>query len=299
MAENHNSQNRNRKDGQRRNQSGQGRRSDNKRGDGRRDRGKSYGQRDGKGGSYGKKYGRRGGKGRQHTNTARTERQRVTGPEIPEWADASTLPGDIRRELHMLSKENAEKVATHMVAAYGFVEEDPERALAHAHAARDHAGRIAVVRENAGVIAYLTGNWKEALSELRTARRIGGGPGLLPLMADCQRGLHRPEKAIEMMETDYVKQLSPEDFNEFIIVIAGAHSDLGEYEKAKDVLEKGDLDPDRVGSQAARLYYAYADVLLSLKEEQAAKEWFERAHLADENQETDAADRLAELTEKE
>ncbi len=298
MAENHNSRNRHHGGGQRRNQPGQGRRNDKKRNHNRHGDGKPYGQRDRKGGYQGKKYGRRGGKGREHTNTARTDRQRVAGPDIPEWADAGSLPGDIRRELHMLSKENAEQVAAHMVAAYGFVEEDPKRALAHAHAARDHAGRIAVVRENAGVIAYLTGNWKEALSELRTARRIGGGPGLLPLMADCQRGLNRPEKAIEMMGEEHVKQLTDEDFNEFIIVIAGAYSDLEKYDEAKKVLEKGDLDPTRVGTPAARLFYAYADVLLALNDTDGAQEWFERAELADENQETDAQQRLAELTDK-
>lgn len=297
MAENHNSPNRNRDSGQRRNQFGQGRRNDRRKSDSRRGEEKSYKQR--KGPHKGKKYGRRGGKGRRSTHTARTDRQRVVGPEIPEWADPSSLPADIRRELHMLSKENAQQVAAHMVAAYGFIEDDPERALAHAHAARDHAGRIAVVRENAGVIAYLTGKWREALSELRAARRIGGGPGLLPLMADCQRGLNRPQKAVEMMDTDYVKQLSAEDFNEFIIVIAGAYSDMEEYQKAKEVLEKGDLDTNRVGTAAARLFYAYAEVMLSLNDVESSKKWFEHAQLADENQETDAAERLAELTGKE
>lgn len=285
----------------------QGRRNDRNerddRGGDRRD-GRRYGERKGgyKGGSgsgyKGKRFDRRGGRGRDREETARTERQRVAGPELPEWADASSLPGDVRRELHMLSKENAEQVARHMVAAYGFIDEDPKRALAHANAARDHAGRIAVVRENAGVIAYLTGNWKDALSELRAARRIGGGPGLLPMMADCQRALDRPEKAIEMLESEPVHELDEDDLIEFIIVIAGAYSDLNEFDKAKKLLEKGNLDPEQTGSAAARLFYAYAETMLAMGDESAATTWFERSADADTEEETDAVERFAELKNK-
>ena len=126
----------------------------------------------------------------------------------------------------MLSRENANRVASHMIASYALIDEDPKEALAHAKAARDHAGRIAVVREHTGIIAYRTGHWQEALSELRTARRIGGGPGMLSLMADCERGLGRPERAIEMLNSEYVKDLDETALAELRIVVAGAHEDM-------------------------------------------------------------------------
>ena len=85
-----------------------------------------------------------------------------------------------------------------MAAALALDEGDLERSLEHARFARSRAARVGIVRELAGVIAYQAGEWSEALAELRTARRLGGGPGQLALMADSERGLGRPERALEL-----------------------------------------------------------------------------------------------------
>lgn len=225
-----------------------------------------------------------------------TRKPRRTTLQIPEWAEPDLLPSDIRRELRMLSKENADRVASHMIASYGLLAEDPEAALAHAYAARDHAGRIAVVREHAGIIAYLTEHWQEALGEFRTARRIGGGPGLLSLMADCERGLGRPERAIEMLNSDYVAQLDDDGRAELRIVVAGAHADRGEHDAALAVLEEGNLDPTQTGSTSARYFYAYADALLAVGRKDDALTWFHHAAISDDEASTDALQRIEELT---
>ena len=65
----------------------------------------------------------------------------------------------------------------------------------------------------------------KALSELRAARRMAGGPGLIAVMADCERGLGRPERAIELGRSDEAALLSGDEASELRIVVAGARMD--------------------------------------------------------------------------
>ncbi|GGL45232.1 hypothetical protein GCM10011588_69910 [Nocardia jinanensis] len=176
------------------------------------------------------------------------------------------------------------------------LDDDPQLALAHARAARQRAGRIAVVRETAGVVAYHAGEWAEALSELRAARRMAGGSGLLAVMADCERGLGRPERAIEMGRSDEGRALTGDEAIELRIVVAGARMDLGQYDQAVVTLQASDLDPARTGSGPARLFYAYADALVAAGRTDEGLTWFFNAAAADLDGETDAEERAAELT---
>jgi hypothetical protein len=209
---------------------------------------------------------------------------------------ASDLDPAARRDLLSLDKSNAEAVARHLVMAAQLVDDDPELALAHARAARGRAGRIAVVRETAGVTAYHAGEWAEALSELRAARRMAGGPGLLAVMADCERGLGRPERAIELGRSDEARELTGDDASELRMVVAGARMDLGQFDQAVVTLQTPDLDPSRSGPGAARLFYAYADALVAAGRIPDGLEWFLNAAAADVEGDTDAEERVAELS---
>lgn len=218
-------------------------------------------------------------------------------PVFPEWVDPRDLSPEVRREFHTLSRDKSDTLASYLVAALGYAElGDHENTLKNAKAAIDLAGRIGVVRETAGVVAYMIGEWKLALSELRAARRISGGPGLMPLMADCLRALGRPEKALEMVDdTQYLQQLSADDLAEFRIVIAGIHHDNGDHEAAVNYLEQGPLDPSEQGVSRARYFYAYADALQQVGRTEDAVTWFQHAFQADEEGLTDAADRILQL----
>src|SRR5262249_59827038 len=105
----------------------------------------------------------------------------------------------------------ADVVARHLVAAGELLDDDPEAALAHARAARSRSGRIAAVREAVGIAAYHCGDWAQALAELRAARRMGSKSVLLPLIADCERGVGRPERAIELARGPEAAQLTRDD----------------------------------------------------------------------------------------
>jgi tetratricopeptide (TPR) repeat protein len=205
------------------------------------------------------------------------------------------LAPEIRRELSTLDRYTADAVARHLVAAGELLDDDPEAALEHARAARARSGRIAAVREAVGIAAYQCGDWSQALAELRAARRMGSKSPLLPLIADCERGLGRPERALELARGPEAAKISGDEADELRIVVAGARADLGQLERALTVLSTPQLDPTRTGAIAARLCYAYAETLLALDRIDEALQWFLRAAAADVDGITDAEDRVSEL----
>jgi len=218
------------------------------------------------------------------------------GPRIPDDVDAKQLAPEIRGELTTLDRSTADVVARHLVTAGLLIEDDPETALAHARAARARSGRIAAVREAVGIAAYQCGDWAQALAELRAARRMGSKSPLLPLIADCERGIGRPERAIELSRSPEAAKLTGDDADELRIVVAGARSDLGQHEQALALLSTPPLDPSRTGQTAVRLFYVYAETLLALGRNQDALQWFINAAAADVEGQTDAEERITELT---
>jgi tetratricopeptide (TPR) repeat protein len=151
------------------------------------------------------------------------------------------------------------------------------------------------VREAAGLTSYLTGDWADALSELRTARRISGRAEHLAVMADCERALGRPERALAYADDPAVPTLDQALRVELVIVLAGARRDLGQVDAAVVTLQ----DPARRTTAkrpwAARLWYAYADALLAAGRADEARDWFSRAAEVDAEGDTDAVDRVLEL----
>jgi tetratricopeptide (TPR) repeat protein len=218
-----------------------------------------------------------------------------SGPALSPDIEARQLAPEVRRELTTLDRNTSDFVARHLVAAGELLDEDPEAALEHARAARERSGRIAAVREAVGIAAYRCGDWAQALAELRAARRLGSKSPLLPLIADCERGLGRPERAVELARSPEAAALTDDDADELRIVVAGARSDLGQIDQALAMLSTPQLDPTRTGQTAARLFYAYAETLLALDRRQEALQWFINAAAADVEGVTDAEDRITEL----
>ena len=227
----------------------------------------------------------------------RRDRERPPGPVIPDDVAASDLEGEVRRDLLTLDKANADSVARHLVMVSRLLDENPLLALEHARAARGRASRVGVVRETVGVAAYTAGEWQEAITELRAARRITGNSALLPLIADAERGLGRPERAIEIARGDDGRALTGDEATEMRIVEAGARMDLGDAEKAIVTLQAEDLRPGQTGTMPARLFYAYASALEAAGRTDDAVTWFMNAAAADVDDVTDAEFRLTEIAE--
>ena len=181
------------------------------------------------------------------------------------------------------------------MAAGQIIDEDSELALQHAIAARRLASRIAVVREAVGLAAYAVGDWTTAIAELRTYHRMTGRQTHLAELADCERALGRPERAIDLYRGADKDTLDKAGAIELLIVAAGARGDLGQHDAAVAMLQVRELTADEDAEWSVRLRYAYADALLAAGRRDEAREWFARAAAADEDNLTDAAERLLEL----
>ncbi|TWD14654.1 tetratricopeptide repeat protein [Marihabitans asiaticum] len=200
----------------------------------------------------------------------------------------------MRAQLRTLSKDNADGVAQHLVmVARRLEEEDYEGAMAHAETVVRRAGRVPAAREALGFVAYRSGDFARALTEFRTVRRLSGSSHLLPLMIDCERGLGRPERALELLRSPEARSLGAEDQLEMLIIGSGIRRDMGQPQAAVLALQNAVSGPVRPGSE--RLYYAYADALLEVGRRDEAREWFAKAALADNDGLTDAAERVDEL----
>jgi hypothetical protein len=120
----------------------------------------------------------------------------------------------------------------------------------------------------------------------------------LALIADCERALGRPERALELSRGPEVAELEDQEAVELRIVVAGARRDLGEIDASVVSLQIPELDPERQERWSARLFYAYADNLLAAERVQEAFTWFVHAANADDEGETDAPVRLDQLVER-
>lgn len=224
------------------------------------------------------------------------KKPKLPEPRIAEGVTGKELDRSVHQQLRTLSKENAEGVAQHLVMVAALLEaEDLQGAEAHAETAVRRAGRVPAAREALGMVAYRKGDWARALSEFRTVRRLSGSSHLLPLMVDAERGLGRPERALELATSPEAKTLTTEERVELAIVISGIRRDLGQLDASLQSLEIPQLGGSSRKPWSARLSYAYAEALLALGRRDEARDWFARAVAADEDLETDAADRLAEL----
>ncbi|MBB0231388.1 hypothetical protein [Streptomyces calidiresistens] len=201
----------------------------------------------------------------------------------------------MRQELMSLPKTLAEDVARNLVMVARLLDDDPEAAYGYSRVALRLASRVAAVREAAGFASYGVAKYAEALAEFRAARRMTGSPHLWPVMADCERGLGRPERALAMAGEPEVAKLDKAGQVEMRLVAAGARRDMGQNEAAVVTLQSPELASRTVQPWAARLRYAYADALLAVGREEEAREWFAKAVEADQSGATDASDRLAEL----
>ena len=157
-------------------------------------------------------------------------------PKMPKGIEWNMLSTDDRERLRGLSKEHAENIGLHILAAYTLEERDPELALEHAKWVAHQASRIDFARETLAFVAYRQGDYKLALREFRTAFRMNGFLDYLPFIADCERGMGEPKKAIETAMSDDAKYLRGESKAEMFLVYAGALGDLELWNKAIEIV---------------------------------------------------------------
>ncbi|GAA1608585.1 hypothetical protein GCM10009804_75360 [Kribbella hippodromi] len=201
----------------------------------------------------------------------------------------------MKAELRSLPRTLADLVAQHLVASGRFLDDDPELAYQHARTARRLAARLGGVREAVAITAYLAEHYDEALTEFRAVRRMTGNHEVLAMMADCERALGRPDKALALIKDKHARDLSEPTQIELLIVAAGARRDLGQTAAAVQMLEVPELTKRTRAEWLPRLRYAYADALAEAGRTDDALVWFHRAAGVDGDGVTGAAERAAEL----
>lgn len=216
-------------------------------------------------------------------------------PPLPAGVEPADLPTDVHRELREVPPAMREVLTTALAGAGALLDMDADAAYVQAAHARRLAPRLAAVREAAGITAYRTGRYAEALSDLRAFTRITGDVLHLPLIADCERGLGRPERALTLAHGADAERLGVAGRVELRIVAAGARRDLGEPAAALVELRCPELDSPEVTAYTGRLWYAYADSLHAVGRNAEAATWFAAVSGLDADGETDAAERLAAL----
>jgi hypothetical protein len=230
------------------------------------------------------------------SGSAGPSRDRIDRPELPTEADWQALDAEVRAELRSLPKTLAQTVGAHLHAAGLLLDDDPDAAYQHALTARRLASRVAVCREAAGLTAYRSGRWSEAIAELRAFARMSGSRQHLPLVADSERALGRPVRALELA-TGAASKGCPADVRaELLLVAAGARRDLGQLDAALVALQAPAQRSRADQPWAARVRYAYADALLAADRRAEAVHWFTAAAQVDPEGHTDAEERLLELS---
>jgi len=238
----------------------------------------------------------------ERRNSRPPQRNRVPEPELPEDVSAKDLDSAARMGLRALSRLNAENIARHLVMTQRLLETDPEVAYAHARYAASHAGRIAIVREAAGIAAYVAGLYSEALRELRAARRLSGMDTMYRAMeVDCERALGRPDAALRSAQNALQLDLEDDERAELAIVVTGIYHDQGNDELAlitiEDAIRKAPKDTETL----RRLHSVRADRLEDLGRVREAEAIRERIYVPEEPEvelydiEEESAPELAEI----
>ena len=209
----------------------------------------------------------------------RPDRER--SPEIDDDVTGKELDRATGHQIKTLEEQSAGWVAKHLVMAGRLIDIEPELAFQHALAASRRGGRLSVVREAVGLTAYAAGHYGEALREFRTYRRISGSNVHLPVMADCERGLGRPDRALDMVRSPEAQDLDAPGKVELAIVASGARSDLEQFDAAVSELEIPQLDLNRAFSYSPRLFRAYAEALSAVGRTEEADKWARQALVAE------------------
>jgi len=214
-------------------------------------------------------------------------------------ATLEQLDWSVQKELSSLPASLLEKVASHLVMAGRLMDEDSDLAMQHARQAHDLSPRIPAVREALAIAAYGAGDYKTALREARTVRRMSGDDSWLPMIADCERGLGRSDRALDLLLEANIGSMPIEIRAECLIVMAGARRDLGQDEAALALLDTDLLRSRKKSEWVARMRVTYADTLAALGRDGEADRWLRLAAASDPSGASGAANRLVDADQLE
>ena len=179
---------------------------------------------------------------RQHE--LRMVRPRHDDPDSPTTSTGNDLDRVARNELKTLTKDNAEWVAKHLAMAARLIDEDPSSRTSTSIRlpAAPAASRSCARPSRSPRTPPATSPWRCAscaptgASRARTTRS--------PLMVDSERGVGRPDRALELGRRSTAPPCPTRVQVALAIAMSGARLDLGQPELALLELEIPQLDPN-------------------------------------------------------
>jgi tetratricopeptide (TPR) repeat protein len=213
-------------------------------------------------------------------------------------APAGALPRAIEEEIRRTAPAGRARDAISRVArAVELLDrDDPKAAAAEAEKAKHIAPRSAAVREVMGLAYYGLERWQDALTELKAYKRFSGRPDQNHLIADCLRGLGRPQEAVPLAEEALRAGGVPNEAKaEAVIVAASALADEGRFAEALAFLGRARTRDDLAEDYTLRLWYVKGDILERAGRRSEAAAEFRRIVRHDASA-FDAAERLAGLS---
>jgi len=217
----------------------------------------------------------------------------VEGPGVGE-----VLPAEALDELRETARPHAFADAARALAdAVVALSEkgDPEAAVRAARRAKRAAPRAASVREALGIALYQVEDFRGARTELAAAQRISGRGDLDAMLADIERALGRPERAIAIFERSNRSRMEPDTAAELLLVAASAYGDLGQPGAGVALIRRHARWPAELADHHLRLAYAEGALAEQAGDLTRARAAFARVVQADPDFH-DAADRLDRLT---
>jgi tetratricopeptide (TPR) repeat protein len=208
---------------------------------------------------------------------------------------AEDVLDDLRETARPHSFGSAARALADAVVALS--EDDLERAVAAARAAKQAAPRSAAVRELLGIALYQAGDYKPARTELAAAQRISGQTDLMAMLADVERATGRPEQAVELFRTTDRSRMSSDTATELLLVAASAYGDMGQPAAGVALIRRHARWPSQLADHHLRLAYAEGALAERAGDDQAAREAFGRVTRTDPDF-FDARERLERLDGK-
>ena len=214
---------------------------------------------------------------------------------------ARPLPPDvaaaIRKAADTATAHHREVLVTKMEEAVSAYDRHrfPE-AMKLAKSVGEETPSVAAVRELAGLAAYRSGRWREAVRQLEAYGALSDDVEHIPALMDCQRALGHPRLVANLWSELRQRSPGPDVLAEARIVAAGSLADRGDLQGAIALLATaGAAKPLRTPAERhLRQWYALADLYERAGDFPRATDLFLRIQQADPGA-YDVADRLEAL----
>ena len=207
------------------------------------------------------------------------------------------IAAEIRKAADVATALHRERLVEKAESAYGAFEraryQDSSRAI---RVVAEECPGVAAVRELAGLAAYRSGKWREAVRHLQAHAALTDSSEHLPVLMDCQRALGKPKKVADLWSQ--LRQSSPEPdvLAEGRIVAAASLADTGDLQGGISMLATAGASKAlrNPSNRHVRQWYLLGDLYERAGDVPRAREMFERVLKVD-REAYDVVDRLAGL----